>query len=95
MTLLASTLALPLVLTACVSKPAAPPVVVIKPNLIEIPADLRKCVETSGVVIPARALTVAEVEQLWKNDRVRLAVVRGCLKRALAFYDAQKKRLAK
>lgn len=94
MTLLASMLVLPLALTACVKKEAPPPVVIVKPNLIEIPADLRACAETSGVVIPARALTVAEVERLWKDDRVRFAIVRGCFRRALAFYDSQKKRIA-
>jgi hypothetical protein len=94
MTLLASMLTLPVALTACGEK-KAPPVIVIKPNLIEIPADLRACVAVSGVKIPQRALTVAEVERLWKDDRVRFAVVRGCFRRALAFYDSQKKRLAK
>lgn len=89
-------LVLPAVSTACVKKaPPPPPVVVIKPNLIEIPADLRKCAETSGVKIPQRALTMAEVEVLWKDDRIRGAIWRGCLRRALAFYDAQRKRLAK
>lgn len=87
-------LMLPLGLTACVNKPKPPPVVVIKPNLIEIPADLRACAETSGVAIPAGPLTVAQVERLWKDDRVRIAVLRNCARRALAFYDAQRKRIA-
>jgi hypothetical protein len=95
MLLCASTLMLPLGLTACVSKPVAPPVIVIKPNLIEIPADLRACAETSGVKIPAGPLTVGQVERLWKDDRVRIVILRNCARRALAFYDAQKKRLAK
>lgn len=82
-------------LTACASRPAAPPpAVVVRPQLVEIPADLRKCVATSGVTVPDRPLTVAEVERLWKDDRVRLAIVRNCLRRALAFYDDQKRRLA-
>jgi hypothetical protein len=94
-TLLALTLTLPLALTACGKDKAPAPVVVIKPNLIDIPADLRKCAETSGVKIPAGALTVSQVETLWKDDRIRLALVRGCFRRALAFYDAQKKRLSR
>jgi hypothetical protein len=91
---LASMLVLLVALTACAKAPAPTPIVV-KTNLIAIPADLRKCVETSGVDIPDRALTIAEVERLWKQDRVRIAVLRGCAKRALAFYDAQRKRLSK
>ena len=96
MLLLASILMLPLGLTACVKREAPPPpVVVIKPNLIEIPADLRACAETSGVEIPKGGLTVAQVEMLWKNDRIRIAILRKCARRALAFYDAQRARLAK
>jgi hypothetical protein len=92
--LCASTAGLLVALTGCASKPAPTPVIV-RTNLIAIPADLRKCVETSGVDIPDRALTIAEVEKLWKQDRVRIAVLRNCAKRALAFYDAQRKRLMK
>jgi hypothetical protein len=81
-------------LAGCGSSPKPLPVVV-PTRLIEIPADIRACVSTSGVAIPERALTIAEVESLWKQDRVRIAVVRGCLKRALAFYDEQRRRLAR
>jgi hypothetical protein len=49
------------------------------------PADIQSCFR-SAVGIPDRALTVAEVEALWKQDRVRLAVNRLCGQRILAWY---------
>lgn len=94
--LLASTLVLLTTSTACVKRAAPPPpVIVVKPTLIEIPADLRACVETSGVRIPKGPLTVAQVVALWKDDRIRIVILRNCARRALAFYDAQRKRLQK
>lgn len=51
------------------------------------PADIQMCFRQSGVVIPNRALTVADVESLWKQDRVRLVVMQRCGNRILAWYD--------
>lgn len=51
-----------------------------------LPADIRTCFV--GVVdIPARALTIGDVEKLWKTDRVRAVVMQRCGVRLLAFYD--------
>jgi hypothetical protein len=54
--------------------------------LPQIPADLRACFKASGVTIPARALTVGEVERLWGQDRLRIAVLRRCGARTLRWY---------
>jgi hypothetical protein len=51
------------------------------------PADLQHCFR-DAVGIPDKALTVAEVESLWKQDRVRLAVNRMCGQRMLAWYNS-------
>lgn len=57
-----------------------------------VPAALRKCIEdASGVTIPRRTLTVAEIERLWKSDRVTIVVLRKCGKQILAFHDALRK----
>jgi hypothetical protein len=50
------------------------------------PADIQACFRQSGVFIPDRALTVAEVESLWKQDRIRIAVMQRCGNRLLAWY---------
>jgi hypothetical protein len=42
--------------------------------------------------VPAKALTVAEVESLWKQDRVKQAVLRQCGQRFLAWYGDLQKR---
>ena len=51
------------------------------------PAELQNCFR-DAVGIPDRALTVAEVESLWKQDRVRLAVNRRCGERVLSWYQS-------
>lgn len=51
------------------------------------PADLQGCFR-SAVGIPDKALTVAEVESLWKQDRVRLIVNKRCGERMQAWYSA-------
>lgn len=39
------------------------------------------------VEIPDRALTVGDVERLWKTDRVRVVVMQRCGGRLIALYD--------
>jgi hypothetical protein len=52
-----------------------------------IPADLQACFKASGVNLPDRALTVGEVEKLWAQDRLRIAVMRRCGTRLVAWYS--------
>jgi hypothetical protein len=53
------------------------------------PADIQACFRThSPVKVPRKALTVAEVESLWKEDRVRAVVLRKCGTRFLSWYEA-------
>lgn len=57
-----------------------------------IPAALRKCIESAaGVNIPRRALTVGEIERLWKSDRVTIVVLRKCGRQLIAFHDTLRK----
>ena len=56
-------------------------------QLPTVPADIQSCFRTnSPVKVPQKALTVAEVESLWKEDRVRLVVLRKCGQRFQAWY---------
>ena len=58
-----------------------------------VPSDIQACFRTNGPVkVPQKALTVAEVESLWKEDRVRAVVLRKCGDRFLAWYDDLQKR---
>jgi hypothetical protein len=58
----------------------APP----KTSLPPVPADIQACFV--GVVdIPDRDLMVADVERLWKADRVRSLAQQKCGKRLLAW----------
>jgi hypothetical protein len=50
------------------------------------PADLQHCFR-DAVGIPDRALTVSEVEELWKQDRIRLIVDKRCGERMQAWYS--------
>jgi hypothetical protein len=50
------------------------------------PADIQSCFR-NAVNVPDKALTVAEVESLWKQDRVRVVVNRRCGERMLAWYS--------
>jgi hypothetical protein len=64
----------------------APSVRAVPPELPALPPDIRICfVDT--VPIPDRPLSVAEVEQLWKNDRARSSAMRRCGRRIVAWYD--------
>jgi hypothetical protein len=49
------------------------------------PADIQSCFR-EAVGIPDRALTKAEVESLWKQDRLRVKINALCGKRMLAWY---------
>lgn len=61
-----------------------------KGSLPTVPADIQKCFRESA--LPERAYTVADVEELWKDDRVRLVVMRQCGQRFLAWYGDLQKR---
>ena len=54
-------------------------------KLPPIPADIQRCF-VGVVVIPKRALTVGDVERLWKSDRVRSIAMQRCGTRLLAWY---------
>lgn len=56
-------------------------------ELPPLPADIVACLKASGVDIPKRALTVQDVERLWKTDRLRIVVMRNCGARAIAWYS--------
>jgi hypothetical protein len=49
------------------------------------PADIQTCFR-GAANIPDRALTMSEVEALWKQDRVRVVVEQKCGTRLLAWY---------
>lgn len=61
-------------------------------QLPTVPADIQACFRQGPVKVPVKALTVAEVESLWKQDRVRSAVMQACGNRFLAWYDDLQKR---
>lgn len=68
-------LATPLV--AC--NPSADPRHKTNVKIPRAPEAVRKCInETNLVTIPNRDLSVAEVERLWKNDRLRFVIVKKC-----------------
>ena len=50
------------------------------------PADLQHCFR-DAVGIPDRAPTVSEVEELWKQDRIRLIVNKRCGERMQTWYS--------
>ena len=57
-----------------------------------VPTDNQACFRQGPVKVPPKALTVAEVESLWKQDRVRSAVMQACGQRFLAWYGDLQKR---
>jgi len=50
------------------------------------PADIQSCFR-GAANIPNRALTVSEVEALWKQDRIRSIAQARCGKRMLQWYS--------
>lgn len=55
-------------------------------SLPAVPADIQACFRKAAVTLPDRALSVADVESLWKQDRTRLVAMRLCGNRFLAWY---------
>lgn len=55
-------------------------------KLPPVPADIQLCFRQSLPEIPLKALTVAEVEALWKIDSIRLVVLQRCGNRLIAWY---------
>lgn len=56
-------------------------------QLPPVPTDIQMCFRASAAVIPERALTVYDVESLWKVDRVRFVVMKKCGVRLIAWYN--------
>jgi hypothetical protein len=50
------------------------------------PADIQTCFRDTAN-LPDKALTVAEVEALWKIDRIRLVAAQRCGARLAAWYE--------
>ena len=50
------------------------------------PSDIQVCFR-GAASIPDRALSIAEVETLWKQDRIRAVVQARCGTRLLAWYN--------
>lgn len=61
-------------------------------KLPSVPADISICFRDSGAVPQPKALTVAEVESLWKQDRVQVVVLKKCGNRFLAWYNSLRRR---
>lgn len=57
-------------------------------QLPPVPADIQTCFRQSDIVIPDRELTAADVESLWKKDRVQKVVLRRCGSRFEAWYNS-------
>lgn len=76
-------------LAGCVA--SAKPPLVVGFAFPPVPADIRTCFK--GVVaVPAKNLSVAEVETLWKQDRVRVVVNKTCGERFILWYEDLKQR---
>lgn len=56
-------------------------------SLPPVPTDIKTCFREAGIVVPHKDLTQAEIESLWKNDRLRLKVQNKCGKRFLTWYE--------
>lgn len=69
LTAVAAMLAAGLLLAGC--QPSGTP----SGQLPTVPADIQACFRQGPVKVPVKALTVAEVESLWKQDRVRSTVM--------------------
>lgn len=60
-------------------------------ELPPVPADIQACFRRSVVDVPDRDLTAADIESLWKQDRLRSIVMRNCGQRFLAWYEMIRK----
>lgn len=55
----------------------------------EIPADIQVCIRNAAPSdVPARVLTVNDVEKLWKKDRLQIKVLKQCGTRFITWYEA-------
>lgn len=72
-----------LLLTAC-----GPDGTTVPSSLPPVPSDIQQCFRVGVGKVPPRALTIAEVEALWKNDRVKAVVMQRCGNRFIAWYDS-------
>lgn len=70
-------------LSGCLESDSAAP-----GKLPSVPVDIQICFRDAAAMPNPKALTVAEVESLWKQDRVQNAVLRKCGNRFLAWYNA-------
>lgn len=60
----------------------------VKPgSLPPVPADIQVCFRKSASIIPDRALSVYDVESLWKQDRIKVVVMAKCGNRLIAWYN--------
>lgn len=75
-----------MLLAGCGQQPAT-----VSSSLPTVPADIQTCFRGGPANVPQKALTVAEVESLWKQDRVRLVVEQRCGRRFLAWYGDLRK----
>lgn len=57
-------------------------------ELPTVPADIQACFRQGAIVVPDRALSIYDVESLWKSDRVRIAVMQRCGNRMIAWYES-------
>ena len=76
-----------LLLAACgpsTSRPTNPD------QLPSVPVDIQLCFRAAAG-LPEKALNAGEVEALWKNDRVRVAVNARCGARLLHWYEDVRK----
>lgn len=71
-------------LAGCVTDGTVPPP---KGKLPAMPADIQRCFNESVGNVPDRDLTIAEVESIWKHDRLRAVIMQRCGKRVIAWYS--------
>lgn len=75
-----------MLLAGCGQQPAT-----VSGSLPGVPADIQACFRAGPAKVPQKALSVAEVESLWKQDRVHEVVLQRCGKRFLAWYGDLRK----
>ena len=81
--MLLALLAMPLAACGPFGEPSTPAP---KTDLPYPPADIQACFR-GAANLPDRALSVSDVEALWKKDRVRVAAQAACGKRLLQWYS--------
>jgi hypothetical protein len=64
----------------------------VKPgNMPPVPGDIQACFRQGPGVIPDRALSIYDVESLWKQDRIKVVVMQKCGARLISWYNALRK----